>query len=545
MFGQMFMKSGRRVYDSDGFVGLILFLLALLPRVLPSAGVFLNVDAAGFWLIRTKGFLLGLTGHGLSHLVQSGHPGVTLMWLMSGPEALWQKLHLFDRVRQPLTTYIELLKLPEMLVTSLLVVVVWLLLRRIVDRPKAVIIATIFALDPLYLIYSRYLHLDALLTGFIFVGLLSLWLAMRGRDQRYAILAGAAMALAVLTRLNAGVAWLFGLVVILFWTTGRAYVMWRIIGLYLGSFVLTAVIVWPAILFAPAAVGEQIRIGLLLGLSEHEVPANVDTIPYVRALLFPLFVMVRDFPLVILLGAAGLTRVLAERLRRSSFSLYTAIFTVVFLAGVMLGRKHLDRYFLPGIIGLSVFAADGLRLMWDRFQRWRSALAVTLAAAMVIQLVIFYRLQPYYQTYVNSLGTLLQRTPFRTSDVFAPTWGEGLPEAAAYLRQREGRFPRVATWFPTVLCVFGRPPDPQQYPFWPKPELDCPDGLTFLSSPQQAEYLILSRGQLAQNVYPRLLDDIARLGWQPVYTAVINGQPFAWVYRNTGGLAERYRLADD
>lgn len=531
---------------TDWATGTGLFLLALLPRLITSPGIFVNVDEATFWIVRTKHFLLALTGHGLGNMVQAGHPGVTLMWLMAGPEALMRHWPIFNWWHDPIVGYLTVLVFPLLVLTSAFVVIVWRLLRRIVRPNLALGIAALFAVDPLYLVFSRYLHLDALVTGLLFIGFLALWIAGRDGQRRYAILAGCCFALAGLTRLNALIGVVFA---ILAWAgTTRLPVrqLWRLFALFAASFALTVIVVWPATVGAPRDVARSLAYGLDIGLTTHEVPRNVDTNPIVRNLLYPVFLGTRSFPIVLVLAIAGLFFIRGHKNRKERKFLFAILlFCLTYLIVMTLAPKKLDRYALPAVIGLDVFAAFGAAALWEKLRsRWRMWLAVAGVAAMAVQLGIFWRLTPYYQTYANALTWLAERTPLRTSAALHPAWGEGLYEASHYLRDRYQPFPRVASWFATAVCYYGRPIGPHDFPFGPQLDLECPDGLNILAQASNADYLLLSRDQVSQRIYPGLLDDIARLHWQPETIIQLNRQPYIWIYRNRGGLRPNYSLGD-
>src|SRR5439155_14460826 len=60
-------------------VGLSIFLLALLPRML-NLGLFPTSDEDS-WMRRTGGFTFGLVNGQLGRTYQNGHPGVTTIWI--------------------------------------------------------------------------------------------------------------------------------------------------------------------------------------------------------------------------------------------------------------------------------------------------------------------------------------------------------------------------------------------------------------------------------------------------------------------------------
>ena len=95
--------------------------LAILPRVLGLAD-FYTVDEAYHWAARTRAFAQAVQAHDWAHTNQTGHPGVTTMWL--GALGYW--MHDWAGIYLPGRTgdgasYLALLRLPLALANSLAV----------------------------------------------------------------------------------------------------------------------------------------------------------------------------------------------------------------------------------------------------------------------------------------------------------------------------------------------------------------------------------------------------------------------------------------
>lgn len=518
----------------DLLIGLALFLLAALPRVLPSAGVYLNVDAAGHWITRTKTFVLGLTDGDVTKLAPSGHPGVPLLWLTGAAEVFLQRSDVYERFDRPIEAYLHILKLPMMLVTALAPVGVWWLARRIWSRPTALFISVLFALEPLYLVFSRYLQLDGLVTAFLSVGLLAWWLALRDRSRTMAIVAGLLLGWAGLSRLNGFAGAGFAIVTWMLFTIPKPD--WRLLRTFLATLAITIAVTWPTVFVHPHFALATIGWGLNLGLTPHELRSAAET-PLVSALYFPIFLVTRTWPFILGLAAIGLfdawRRRYSEALRPVVYILGFAVFYLIVLMAV---RKHLDRYALPFIIPLVVLAGVGAKAVWRRWSgRWGRWLTAGVVAIGAWQAIAFYPLQPYFQTYRNTIGEMLARSPLRTSEALWPAWGEGLREAAIYFKDAYGRVPVTASWFPATFCVYANGDNMRGFPFTPKASLGCNPDLYFFSHRSNlVEYILVSRDQRASRFYP--VPEIERLGWQPERVITINGHPYIWIYRNLGGL---------
>jgi 4-amino-4-deoxy-L-arabinose transferase-like glycosyltransferase len=165
-------------------VAVLLGALALLPRTLGLAD-FITTDEAYHWIARTERFAGALADQRWAETLQTGHPGVTLMWLGSLGLALerlavgqgWAGVH-------TAVEHLAWLRLPAALFQALLVPAGYLLLRRLMRRSVALLAALLWATAPYLVAHARLLHLDALLTSFVMFSLLLLLLAMTGEDRR-------------------------------------------------------------------------------------------------------------------------------------------------------------------------------------------------------------------------------------------------------------------------------------------------------------------------------------------------------------------------
>lgn len=531
----------RRLTDRTPLMTSILFVAALLPRLWPPLGTFINVDAAAQWIVRTKGFLGGLAELHWDRLVQAVHPGVTMLWLTSAAEGFVQLTHAERLFADPIVGYITILKIPLIVATSLLAALCYPLLRRVASKSTALLVTVLFMFDPLYLAFSRYFHLDALLTVLFFLALLTWWRALRTAKWHWPALAGGLMAAAALTRINI-LPVLAAVVVLGLWfnrSIGRA--AWRRLGLAAAGFGVSLILLWPPVALAPRTVVSSFRHGVQLGLTQHETPANVDRQPAVRAMLYPLFLGTRTYPLVVVFALIGLGFCFRRGDDEAPLVRYAAASGLMFLLSMMVATKKIDRYALPALGPMIMTAVFGWRRTYHVVrQTWQRPLAIAIGVIAAANIIIVLSLAPYYQTYQSSIGRALIRTGLRTSAAFSPSWGEGLYHAVRYLQRTHHTMPITASWYPQVTCLYATPAGWSGYPFSPRPSRTCPPQIRSLKDARQADYILLSRSQLAQRVYPALLDDINRLGWRPEQVITLNGQPYVWIYRNAGGLRANY-----
>jgi len=216
--------------DRLALVGI--FVVALLLR-LSAWGDFITPDELT-WVFRSSHFLDALIHREWAATAQSGHPGVTTMWLgalgillhrLLDPSVAahldwlsklaWWSPHNTAALKH-LAPFLPSARLPVVALTSLGVVAVYLLARRLLGRSIALVAALLMALDPFLVGHSALLHLDALLSTFMFLAVLSLLLALtptprpgghspprgegEGHPLRWAALSGLLTGLALLTK---------------------------------------------------------------------------------------------------------------------------------------------------------------------------------------------------------------------------------------------------------------------------------------------------------------------------------------------------------
>jgi 4-amino-4-deoxy-L-arabinose transferase-like glycosyltransferase len=453
--------------------------LALLPRVI-GLDDFYTIDEASHWQRRVHLFLQAIRSHDWAGTNLTGHPGVTTMWLGSLGRWLALRAGLDEPGMAGGATYLAYLRLPLAVTNSLIVVLGYLLLRRLVRPSVALLAALLWATSPFLIAHSRLLHLDALVTSFMTLSLLLLLCATerpatvaRGSDRGWLgwlIGAGVCAGLALLTKGPALV--LLPTVGLLLATLAprdgwRGWLSWVALrySLWLLCAIVTFAALWPAMWVAPvAAVTAEISEVIGNGGQPHAwgnfFMGRAVADP--GWLFYPAVVLLRTSPLT-LLGLA--LSPLALRLLRQERRVLLALggYALLFGLAVSIGAKKFDRYLLPIWPALEIIAAAGLMAavaaVAALVQRrgWllgRRALAARTASALLIGALVIGRnvsYHPYYLAYFNPLlggGAIAQR-------MMLVGWGEGLEQIGAWLAQRPdlGNGP-VLSWIPANLVPF-------------------------------------------------------------------------------------------
>jgi hypothetical protein len=126
-------------------------------------GVFLTPDEYR-WLGRTRDFLLGILSRDWAATLQTGHPGVTTMWMGSlgilynywtRPPSAPDNLMTFVRQvsNEPVdVSYVAPMRFPTMLLMSLFVVAFYVLISRLFDDWRVgMVAALLLALNPFHI----------------------------------------------------------------------------------------------------------------------------------------------------------------------------------------------------------------------------------------------------------------------------------------------------------------------------------------------------------------------------------------------------------
>src|SRR5262245_15089688 len=159
----------------------LIFLIALIPRITGLADFF-TIDEPYHWIGRVQRFADALLMRDWAATNQTGHPGVTTMWL--GTIGRW--LAARNGIVDPGwagggADYLAMLRLPLAVANSLAVIAGYLLLLRTTRPAVAFLGALLWATSPFLIAHSRLLHLDALLTSCMTLRMLALLAAILPR----------------------------------------------------------------------------------------------------------------------------------------------------------------------------------------------------------------------------------------------------------------------------------------------------------------------------------------------------------------------------
>ena len=581
---------------SKWFLSAGLFLLALLSR-LPDLGRFLTADEF-LWVDRSRNFLAGLTNpayqcttvvetwefaEGLACTLRTGHPGVTTMWTGSfGFILRWLR----DGRPQPLHDYVVAIstnpldptfivpeRLGTVLLTSLWVVAVYWLVRRLMGAQVALIGAVLIALDPFHIALSRVIHHDALSTTFITLSVLCMfiyWGQQTGR--RWLLLSGALAGLGFLSKSPA--LYLMPFVALVgfwfaikkirgtttaesaanlkliqketFFTSARILIGAVIDGLiWFAMAVAIFFVFWPAMWVIPVEAVETVFfIGSKYATGGHAKGnyflGTVSNDP--GALFYPISWLFRASPLVLLglvwLLFASLWLKLSRksnqspkdsafRLPPSAFPRYLPLILLFILGYYLLmtiGEKKQERYFLPVYPWINLIAAAGLGLIVNnqlpiikKKLQLNQRLPTIIVAILLINGLFVVANFPYYFTYYNPLlGGITG-----AEKVLTIGWGEGLDLAADYLNRKENvNQTRVASWYQSTFA-----------PYY------AGSAISYSKEKGKVlagDYAVFYINQTQRRFPDDVIFDYFAARFEPEKTINLHGLDYAWIYPSLG-----------
>jgi hypothetical protein len=583
-------------------ISVVLFLLALVPRVV-GLDIFITPDEPR-WINRSASFLEAVLAGDFIRTIHVGETpgGVITKWCGSagmGVKYLLLRLQpsagteasrhadslgeflrwLQDDPHNPLEVMVAV-RWPIALITSCSVVGIYLLARELFAERVALLGAILLSMEPFYFALSRVLHLDALVTSFMALSILSLAICLRrNRLSPLLVFSGVTAGLGVATKVSAlflvPFAGLMALAV--YWvevpgtsegspmdryeplgrqpldrsshvSAGHLNVQqWQkalhlavILAVWVGVAGLTFALLWPAMWVDPLVALQR----LLGGSSElagtgHPQFFLGQVVDDPGPWFFPVAFLFRVSPLTLLGAVAGLPLLLRKRRGREGQRLKSSLFWLwayafLFVAFITLSPKKLDRYLLPIFPAMTLLAAAGLwewaEVLQQRISgllgRWGARTTYLLPlGCLVLQAVFLFPHYPYYFTFYNpALGGLRQ-----ASRVILVGWEEGMEKVARYLNEKEGiEDKRVLAWysalgFNTFFRGESRELSPERQP--------ADDVWLWYESDNVVFYI---------NQVQRELPDARTVAFfrsrEPEYTVRLKGLEYAWVYKVPEGV---------
>ncbi|HBE89901.1 MAG: hypothetical protein A3E37_03335 [Candidatus Andersenbacteria bacterium RIFCSPHIGHO2_12_FULL_46_9] len=396
----------------QGGLVLILLLSLFLPRVL-NLSAFQTADEKR-WVSNTVGFITNLAHGDLSHLMQQPHPGITTQWLGSATvfSSSW-----------------AIRKLPLVLAQSLLVLLIGYSLLRLLDQRTAYISTLLLALNPLLIAHTRIYAMDSLLSLFLLLSILLLFLWSKTNSRRYIAFAAFTAAAAVLSKLSGLLIVPFSILLIFYLSYTNhhpnsdrpAAFPWRPLLIWTLLFLISLVLILPSLAFNPSLVISDM---VSWFKSDDYQLHQIGPVFYLGTLAFlstPLHLFA-----VLLLPVLLYKKYFNHPSKKLLIALL--LFSLTFLVMMSLGAKKGDRYILPDFLALDIIT--GLIVSWLFTQNIRrisvKVACLSILALLIMQTYHVASLHPHELSYINPITR-----PWLGERRLG--WGEGLDLAAAFL----------------------------------------------------------------------------------------------------------------
>jgi len=564
---------------TSNFLFLILFVVALIPRVI-GLDRFITTDEAHNIFSASSEVITALLRGDLRGTYWHFYPGVTISWLTSlGLIGQYLLAPLTGHNYPPFSTYLysnitQLLvavHLPYAILTAAAVPVIYLLTRRLLPEPVALLGALFVAFDPFYLAHSRVVHGDAPVTVFMLISTLAIYnsqLVSRSVCQpvspsasqlvsssaqkstshlsflisNYSLLTLSAICggLAALTKAPGQfmAPFVILLTVLYIAIDYRKNILishfsfltfWGFISL------VTFIILWPAMWVAPITTIERMVSETFSKVDEgHLVYFFGQPTLNPGVWFYPYVTLFRLTPVTLLgLGLAfiGLIATIKRTTPHVTILRLLWFFVISLLLFGELSPKKQDRYLLPLFPFIDLLAAIGWYGLLEFMMIYtgvRNSLRavhkklwtptrITFIAYTLLFLIHLYptiSYYPYYLTYFNPL----MGGPARAAETVLMGWGEGMEQAAAYLNTK----PNAAQLYVAST------PSQTLLPYF------VGTGENFYTNDiaWRADYVVLYLAQ-RQRLAPS--PEIVRYyeAQSPEKIISIQGVPYIYIYRNT------------
>ena len=460
---------------------LLLSGLALLPRV-SGLDDFYTTDEAYFWQDRVDRFSDALSMGDWAATNQTGHPGVTTMWLGSFGQRFAEMGGVAVATQGGGALFLAYLRTPLALINGLAVGLGYVLLRRLLPPRTALLAALLWATSPFLIAHSRLLHLDALLTSFTTLSLLSLCVATAPKPQRLLplVVAGGCAGLALLTKAPALLLLpVTGLLLLIAEVRGKALTRQVVLAalgrasarfaLWLAVVAVTFVALWPAMWVQPlASLGAVVAEVFSNGTQPHNAGNFFLGQPVADpGWAFYLAVIAWRGEAVTLVGLAALLISIGAALRRSAAASATqeqwvtaalTLFAVLFTLALTLLAKKFDRYLLPIWPVLQILGAVGLLKLLQALSNYNLVAPTRRALNAIgsVGLLALILLQPIFtRTYYLAAYNPLLGGGVAAQNVLLVGWGEGMEQVGSWLSARPDlRRGAVLSWLPPTLTPF-------------------------------------------------------------------------------------------
>lgn len=520
---------------------ILLLFVAFLPRVIQQVEIYSN------WHTRGEFFIEAILARNLEDTLLGPHPGVTTMWLAGLAQQVGS---IFDPefADRTINQQVDIELIPIALIIALMIVLSYLLMSEVFDIPIAGVAALLLALDPYHISVSAGVHVDALLSVFLLVSTLFLWVFIKKQNRLYLVWSGLFAGLALLTKAPAlfllpffllmlGISWLVK------WISagnGRGAIPNRqlivrdignialVILIWLAAFAVTYLLLWPSMWVQPTK-----TLRTTFGLANYYLETAHETSVYFMGqptsidpgpLFYPLNMAFKTTAVTFIGFLMSIPLLFSRKLEQHKrlAILFGLLFIVFFTLMMTLGAKKVSRYALPALQFIILLAGVGYVYLF----RWltkgkKHLLYLSLAAIVIIQAIISISRHPYYGTHYNYLFGGPKRI-LEANIISGQEKGEGLEISAEYLNSLP---------LSQLLVVGAHSPVSFMRYF---------DGKTVPITDDKVDYLLFTRSAVLrrdkEDQWGALWDDYKDR--EPKLIVEFDGVPYAWLFKTGPVISE-------
>lgn len=494
----------------------LLLIVSLTTRTL-DLGTFLTADEKT-WIGRSYEFIRAFKDIRFNDMLQTTHPGVTTLWAAGVTITTKMFTSGIPFTNATLVHFVKSAQFSIACLNALIIPCVYVLLLLVWKRRDLAFFATLLiALDPFLIGYSRVIHVDALLGGFLTLAVLASIMYARSLNRGWLIASATLSAFALLTKFPA--VFIFPFIVCALFVfylkktftpvflkdRSRDALLWILI------VALLIFIIWPALLWVPNPVGNVLQLKRDISVAAV-TPHNMTEDYSLNAYHYPATVLAHSTPITLfglLVAFVAIVRTLIKR-SYSPEAILIALYFLGFIIMMTIGAKKGDRYILPAFFALDILAAYGI--MWlvsfvTNLKKQGIAACTAMGVATLYLVIIAVSYHPYAIAYSNPLF------PDNLSQELG--WGEGLEQVAAWLNENHPGAV-AASWYPGELGAFTHAP------------------VLHINAHEQNQvrFIVLYNNMFGREPshYANDFIDEYYKKREPVFVVRIAGKEYAWVY---------------
>lgn len=463
-----------RKITANLFFVIVFIILFFMVRISGAAYDAINPDGVN-WHFRSEQFIVGIKTKTPAITYQHYHPGVTLMWVVGTTVEVFRQIYPAERVYNHMNflMFQFVSKLALVFVQAILTTILIFVLTKILKLLNiayafgiALFSVGLFSLEPFFIGNARLIHLDVLLSLFLFIGLCYSYLTIREIKTINIVLSSFFLALAFLTK-SVGIVALIYVLLINTLIYATKYNLKKALIFFLLTFciyVITLLIFFPALWTDFFGVlinifNEAERIG---GRKGH---GQIVFGEYTRdpgVFFYILVILMKTTPLLILGVLLNVLRLSKETLFElknklssiksfftyisSSYITYLTLFYVGYIVLMTIPSKKIDRYMLPVYPFLALISVYGYYFLCLKLkQRFINNAKYIFTSFTIVLTSIFLiypiiKIFPYYFTYTSPI---FGSTKNANNVVAQKSFGIGIPELKEFILSHYGNYPAL------------------------------------------------------------------------------------------------------